>query len=154
MQALLICMHIVIIAVDKLREPYLRDGCALYLERLSAFGSVSVREIRPPGNITAEGQAILRAVSAEDALWALDQRGRMLSSLDVAAALKKVEASGRRRLAIAIGGASGLAESVRKRADLLWSLSHLTFLHEMARLIALEQLYRAMKINRNEPYHR
>jgi 23S rRNA (pseudouridine1915-N3)-methyltransferase len=72
----------------------------------------------------------------------------------VASALKKLKGSGRRRLVVAIGGARGLADSVLERADLVWSLSQLTLLHEMARLIALEQLYRAIKINRGEPYHR
>ncbi|HYK53090.1 MAG TPA: 23S rRNA (pseudouridine(1915)-N(3))-methyltransferase RlmH, partial [Candidatus Eremiobacteraceae bacterium] len=65
-----------------------------------------------------------------------------------------VERSGKRRLVIAIGGPQGLDETVLARADLRWSLSPLTFLHEMARLIALEQLYRAAKILRGEPYHR
>lgn len=147
-------MHIVIIAVDKLREPYLRDGCALYAQRLAPFASLSLREVRPTADLSAQGSAMLRGVREDDAVWALDQSGRMLSSLEVAGALKKVESSGRRRLAVMIGGADGLAESVRKRADLIWSLSQLTFLHEMARLIVLEQLYRAVKINRNEPYHR
>jgi 23S rRNA (pseudouridine1915-N3)-methyltransferase len=96
----------------------------------------------------------LRALSADDAVWVLDQRGRMMSSPDLAATLKKVEGSGRRRLVVVIGGARGLTERVLERADLVWSLSHLTFLHEMARLIAVEQLYRAIKINRGEPYHR
>lgn len=147
-------MHIAIVAVDKLREPYLREGCALYLERLRPFASVSVREVRTSATAADETQEILRAVVADDAVWVLDQRGRAMSSPDVAAALKRVEGSGRRRLAMVIGGARGLSEKVIERADLVWSLSHLTFLHEMARLIALEQLYRAIKINRGEPYHR
>ena len=147
-------MHVFIIAVDKLREPYIREGCALYVERLRPLVTVTVQEVKPAATVVAEGQSLLRSVRADDTLWALDQRGRMLSSTQVAAALKKVENSGRRRLAIAIGGARGLADPLLERADLTWSLSHLTFLHEMARLIVLEQLYRASKINRGEPYHK
>jgi 23S rRNA (pseudouridine1915-N3)-methyltransferase len=150
-------MNIVIIAVDKLREPYVRDGCALYLRRLRPLVSVSVKEVRAStegAGVRAEGEAILRGVGPDDRLWVVDQQGRPLSSVEVAAELARVERSGRRRLAIAIGGANGLSDVVRRRADLVWSLSNMTFVHEMARLIVFEQLYRAIKINRGEPYHR
>ena len=147
-------MRIVIIAVDKLREPYIREGCALYVKRLQPFATMVIQEVKPAATAAAEGEAMLRSVGADDTLWALDQRGRILSSNLLAASVKKAESSGRRRLALAIGGARGLADKVLERAALIWSLSHLTFLHEMARLIALEQLYRAIKINRGEPYHK
>jgi 23S rRNA (pseudouridine1915-N3)-methyltransferase len=72
----------------------------------------------------------------------------------LASRLQSVERSGTRHLALVIGGAEGLGEAVLSRANFVWSLSPLTFLHEMARLLVLEQLYRAVKINRGEPYHR
>jgi len=149
-------MNVDIIAVDKLREPYLREGCAIYVERLRPYITVSVCEVRPSSEsngVETEGAAILRQVKAEDVLWTLDLRGKSVSSTDLARKLAEVERSGRRRLAIIIGGAHGLSKAVMERADFVWSLSALTFLHEMARLVALEQLYRAVKINRGEPYH-
>ncbi len=150
-------MNIEIIAVDKLREPYLRDGCALYQRRLQPLLPVAISEVRPSAaddGILAEGEAILRRVGSDVLFWALDQSGQNVTSHELARKLSAVEQSGSRRLVLAIGGAGGLSPAVRKRADFVWSLSELTFLHEMARLIVLEQLYRAVKINRGEPYHR
>ena len=149
-------MNVDIIAVDKLRESYLREGCAIYVERLRPYISVSVSEVRSSSasdGVETEGAAIRRQVKEDDVVWALDFHGKNLTSTDLARKLAEVERSGRRRLAIIIGGAHGLSRAVMERADFVWSLSALTFLHEMARLIALEQLYRAVKINRGEPYH-
>jgi len=150
-------MNVAIVAVDKLREPYARTGCALYLERLSRYFGVTVIETRKEagtGAVLLEGRAILERIDDDDIVWALDRAGIAMSSTDLARRVGDVERSGRRRLVIAIGGPEGLDETVLARAELRWSLSPLTFLHEMARLIALEQLYRAVKILRGEPYHR
>lgn len=147
-------MNVEIIAVDKLRESYIREGCALYEKRLRPLLPVSVCEVRPSGNgVTQEGAALLRRVRDDDIMWVLDACGRSLSSTGLARMLNKTARSGRRRLALIIGGARGLSQAVIKRANFVWSLSELTFLHEMTRLIVLEQLYRAVKINRGEPYH-
>jgi 23S rRNA (pseudouridine1915-N3)-methyltransferase len=112
-----------------------------------------VRPSTARDGVDKEGADILRHVRDDDIVWALDARGRSLSSTDLARKISEVERSGRRRLALVIGGAHGLSQAVIKRANFIWSLSELTFLHEMARLIVLEQLYRAAKINRGEPYH-
>jgi len=149
-------VNVEIIAVDKLRESYIREGCALYEKRLRAFLPVSVFEVRPSSardGIDAEAAGILRRVRDDDIVWALDARGRSLSSTGLARILDKTQRLGRRRLVIVIGGARGLSQAVIKRANFVWSLSELTFLHEMSRLILLEQVYRAVKINRGEPYH-
>ena len=150
-------MKIELIAVDKLREPYLVDGCRLYLRRLRPIMPVDIFEVRAStaGNaMYAEGETILQRVGIDDELWALDASGHMLASIGLAAKLDELARTGKRKLCMAIGGANGLSAEVRRRADFLWSLSKLTFLHEMTRVIVLEQLYRAAKINRNEPYHR
>jgi 23S rRNA (pseudouridine1915-N3)-methyltransferase len=150
-------MNVEIIAVGKIRESYIREGCAMYEKRLRPFLPVSMHEIRPLASadgVEAEGVAILRRVGDEDIVWALDARGRSISSTDLARMLTDAERSGRRRLAIAIGGSRGLSKAAIQRASFVWSLSELTLLHEMARLIVLEQLYRAMKIKRGEPYHK
>lgn len=150
-------MKIDLIALDKLREPYLREGCALYVQRLAPLLPVSMVDIKAStseDSSTIEGEAILRRVDDDALLWALDQTGQAITSHELARRLSSAENSGCRRLVLAIGGADGLSPAVRKRADFVWSLSELTFLHEMARLIVLEQLYRAAKINRGQPYHR
>ena len=146
-------MKLDVIAVDKLREPYAREGCALYAVKLEPYLPVTMIEIKPQ-SLEAEGRAMLARVHADSLAWALDREGEMPSSEALARKLAEAERSGRSKLALLIGGADGLHPSCIARADFRWSLSALTFLHEMARLIALEQLFRAVKINRGEPYHR
>lgn len=146
-------MNVAIVAVDKMREQYLRDGCALYVKRLAPYAGVAIVEVRKTTK-EGEGRAILRQVADGDVLWAVDGGGEMLSSLDLARRMTRAKRSGARRLVLAIGGSDGLDRDVIERADFVWSLSRLTFLHEMARLIVLEQMYRAAKIARDEPYHR
>lgn len=146
-------MNVTIVAVDRLRESYLRDGCALYIKRLEPMLPVRTADVRPSTQ-SEESTALLRQIPAESTIWALDRTGTGLSSEQLASRLQSVERSGSRHLALVIGGAEGLGSEVMSRADFVWSLSPLTFLHEMARLLVLEQLYRAVKINRGEPYHR
>lgn len=150
-------MNVTIVAVDKLREQYVRAGCELYAKRLVPYGGVTTVEIRKSTAADAmarEGRSILNLIAPDDVVWALDRVGKPLTSLELARKVAEVERSGKRRLILTIGGPEGLHESVLARADFRWSLSELTFLHEMARLVALEQLYRAAKIGRGEPYHR
>jgi 23S rRNA (pseudouridine1915-N3)-methyltransferase len=150
-------VNVDLIAVDRVREPYVRSGCSLYLARLRDVMPVDVIEVRRSAQsdgVVIEGERILERVPQGALLWALDERGQQLTSTSLAARINKVQQSGKRRLCFAIGGDRGISDGVRTRAELLWSLSPLTFLHEMARLIVLEQLYRAAKINRGEPYHR
>lgn len=150
-------MNVDLIAVDKLREPYLRQGCQLYLDRLRGILPVTVHEVPSQFGATGvelEGERVLRRVAPGVPLWVLDESGTPLSSIALADKLAAAQRSGTRRLALIIGGDRGVSPAVRERADFVWSLSPLTFLHEMARLIVLEQLYRAVKIQRGEPYHR
>jgi len=146
-------VNVTLLAVDKMREPYLRDGCDRMIAKLKPHMPVSVVEIKPQ-TIDEEARAMIARIADGSIVWALDREGEALSSTQLARRIATVQQSGRRRLTLLIGGAEGLGTAVLERADLRWSLSRLTFLHEMARLIALEQLYRAIKINRGEPYHR
>ncbi|MDQ6779972.1 MAG: 23S rRNA (pseudouridine(1915)-N(3))-methyltransferase RlmH [Candidatus Eremiobacteraeota bacterium] len=150
-------MNVDLIAVDKMRQPYLREGCQLYLERLHGILPVSVYEVPVQFGTTGvelEGERMLRRVASGVPLWVLDASGTSLTSPALADKLAAAQHSGARRLALVIGGDRGVSAALRSRADFVWSLSPLTFLHEMARLIVLEQLYRAVKIQRGEPYHR
>ncbi|HKW44221.1 MAG TPA: 23S rRNA (pseudouridine(1915)-N(3))-methyltransferase RlmH [Candidatus Eremiobacteraceae bacterium] len=146
-------MNVSLIAVDRLRESYLRDGCALYVKRLAPMLPLRMIDVRPS---TKEGEAdaLLKQTTAEATVWALDRGGMEISSDQLATRLQMVARSGARHLALIIGGADGLGAAILARADFVWSLSPLTLLHEMTRLLVLEQLYRAVKINRGEPYHR
>jgi 23S rRNA (pseudouridine1915-N3)-methyltransferase len=146
-------MNVTIVAVDRLRESYIRDGCALYIKRLAPMLPVRTIDVRASSQ-GEESSALLKQIPADATVWALDRSGTELSSEQLASRLQSVERSGTRHLALVVGGADGLGSEVMARANFVWSLSPLTFLHEMARLLVLEQLYRAVKINRGEPYHR
>lgn len=146
-------MKITILAVGKIREPYLRAGCELYLKRLRPLMPVAVREVKA-GSMDTEAKALLGALDRGAVLWALDRAGEQLASTGLAKKLADLGRSGANALAFAIGGSDGLHATVVKRAQFRWSLSDLTLLHEMTRLVVLEQLYRAAKINRGEPYHK
>ncbi|MGA8533694.1 MAG: 23S rRNA (pseudouridine(1915)-N(3))-methyltransferase RlmH [Candidatus Tumulicola sp.] len=153
-------MLIRIIAVDRVRSPYVAQACADLRKRLIPYHSYAEIEVRPgDGNdprtaMRDESARIMRHVRADDRLWLLERSGTQLSSPALASRLDEVGRDGVTRLTLAIGGAHGADAALRMRAEFLWSLSELTFLHEWTRMIVLEQLYRAAKIARNEPYHR
>ena len=95
----------------------------------------------------------MAALDPSDVLWLLDREGREFSSIELAERFRDLADAGTGRIVFAIGGAYGTGEALRERAAVRWSLSRLTFLHEWARVVVLEQLYRSAKIARNEPYH-
>ncbi|KKM11268.1 50S rRNA methyltransferase [Clostridiales bacterium PH28_bin88] len=159
-------MRIKLVAVGKIKERYLAAGVAEYLKRLQPFSRVEVVEVpdeRLPGQPVPaleeavkdkEGERLLAHVRDSSYTVALIPEGQMLSSEDLAALLDKLAVSGKSDLTFIIGGTLGLSQRVLQRADLLLSLSPMTFPHQMVRMILLEQLYRAFKISRGEPYHR
>ena len=150
-------MHLRIVAAGKLRDPAAAAVCAEFQKRLRAYHRIEVTEVRassgsdPVRAIREEGERLLKA-AGDGVLWALDRAGTELSSEELSAKIIELESRGR-PLTLIIGGTFGLAQDVRARADFVWSLSKLTFLHEWARMIVLEQLYRVAKIARSEPYH-
>jgi 23S rRNA (pseudouridine1915-N3)-methyltransferase len=139
-------MHIRLIAVGRLREPYTAAAADDFRKRLRPYHRLEEIEVR-------SDDAILRHVDSADEVWLLERTGTQLSSHGLAQKLEALQARGRSRLTLVIGGAFGVPDELVGRANFLWSLSELTFLHEWARIIVLEQLYRAAKIARNEPYH-
>ena len=100
-----------------------------------------------------EGDKLLKAVSDSDCVILLDTEGIAFSSEELAAWLQNKMVQGTSHFYFMIGGPYGNGENIKKRADLKISIGSMTFTHQMARLILFEQLYRAMKINRHEPYH-
>ena len=146
-------MKINLIVVGKLKEKFLVDGVAEYLKRLKKFSTVEVREISECRTLEEEGQKILSLVPKNSWLCVLDVSGTALTSEDFAKKIAALNLSGVSNLTFAIGGACGLSEELRRAASFRLSLSEMTFTHQMARLVLVEQIYRAFKINRHEPYH-
>ena len=158
-------MHITIVCAGSIKERYLAEGIAEYEKRLRPFARVEFREIREermperpsPAQraqaIQREGLRLLELVPKKSHLFALDLHGREISSEELAASLSALALEGRSDLTFLIGGAFGISEEVRQAARERLCLSRLTFTHQIARFLLMEQLYRAFKINRREPYH-
>ena len=146
-------MKITLIVVGKLKERFLIDGVAEYLKRLRKFATVEVREVSELRTVDAEGKKLLSLVPPDSWLCVLDVAGVELTSEGFAKKIAALNLGGVSHLTFAIGGAFGLSDELRRAADFRLSLSPMTFTHQMARLILAEQIYRAFKINRGEPYH-
>ncbi len=158
-------MQITIVAAGKLKENYLRLGTDEFAKRILPFSRVEIREIheeRMPEDpspaekdrvLQREGARLLRQVPEGSYLFVLDVLGKELSSEELAEKISGLALSGHSRLTFLIGGAFGLSREVRDAADMLLSFSRLTFTHQMVRLLLMEQVYRAFKINRGEKYH-
>ncbi|TVS02107.1 MAG: 23S rRNA (pseudouridine(1915)-N(3))-methyltransferase RlmH [Cyanobium sp. PLM2.Bin73] len=136
-----------ILAVGKVRKGWIREGVELYCKRLPGLSVVEIRDSSP----AREAAAIAAELRADERLVALAEEGGELGSLAFADRLGQV---GSARLAFAIGGADGLAAELKARASWRLSLSPMTFPHELARLLLLEQLFRAQAILQGSPYHR
>ena len=146
-------MKITLVAVGKLKEKFLIDGIAEYLKRLRPFVKVEIVEIPECKTVDEEAEKILSRVSKNSKLFVLDVFGEELTSENFAKKIADLTLTGESDFTFAIGGAFGLGEELRKAADFKLSLSKMTFTHQMTRIILLEQIYRAFKINRGEPYH-
>lgn len=135
-----------VVAVGRLRNVGLRATCDEYLKRLRRYAKVEEREVKDEARLP-------EAIPGEARLVALSRRGDEWTSTELARRTSGWDQDGR-DVAFAIGGAAGLPAALLRRAERVWSLSPLTFPHELARVILLEQLYRAFTIRRGEPYHR
>lgn len=146
--------------IGKNNEPYVREGVEDFTKRISKYYPVEWTIIPLPKNAgpemdlkKKEGQIILERLSKDDYLVALDEKGKQFSSESLAAFIMKRSNESVKNLVFLVGGAFGLDESVLNRANYKWSLSELTFPHQLVRLILAEQIYRACTILRNEKYH-
>jgi 23S rRNA (pseudouridine1915-N3)-methyltransferase len=136
-----------ILAVGKVRKAWVQEGVALYLKRLPGLEVLELRD----GGMAREAEAITAALRPEERLVVLTEEGLTFSSPGFA---ERLEGSGSERLAFVIGGADGLDPALKDRASWRLSLSPMTFPHELARLLLLEQLYRAVSIQQGGPYHK
>ena len=159
-------MKITLITVGKVKESYLRDAIAEYSKRLGRYcrlGIVEVQDEKTPEHASEgaerrikeiEGERIARHIAPDATVIALAIEGRQLSSEELAARIADLGVRGASHIQFIIGGSLGLDPAILKRADLLLSFSRMTFPHQLMRVILLEQIYRAYKINAHEPYHK
>ncbi|MEH7353347.1 23S rRNA (pseudouridine(1915)-N(3))-methyltransferase RlmH [Neobacillus drentensis] len=159
-------MNISIITVGKLKEKYLKQGIEEYLKRLSAYAKVDVIEVtdeKAPEELSdlemvqvkqKEGERILAKIGQDTYVIALAIQGKLGSSEELAERLDKLATYGKSKIAFVIGGSLGLSEEVINRSNEQLSFSRMTFPHQLMRLILVEQIYRAFRINRGEPYHK
>ncbi len=155
-------MRIRVLAVGSRMPGWVDAACGDYLRRLSAHARTALIEIgaaartartRGPRAVATEGDRLLAAVDAREFVVVLDERGRELNTRELAGWLEERRKDGR-DLAFVIGGADGLSLKVQARADCTLALSRLTLPHALARVLLLEQLYRAHSVLAKHPYHR
>ncbi len=158
-------MKITIYAIGKLKEPYLREGVEEFLKRLKPYAQVKIIELPEEKAkekigeaerqqiVWQEGQRLLKQIKEKEWLVLLDLHGKRCSSEELAGKVAECALQGKSDLAFVIGGAFGISDELRDRADFLLSFGAMTFTHQMIRLLLVEQIYRSFKINRKEPYH-
>ncbi len=159
-------LKIKIIAVGKIKEKFYTDACNEYIKRLGAFCSVSVTEIQEykcadnPFEseilmvIKKEGEKILSAIPDGAYVMPMCIEGKALSSTQLADKIEQVSVDGSSTICFVIGGSFGLDDSVKKRGNFNLSMSPMTFPHMLARVMLLEQIYRALSINKGTKYHK
>ncbi|MCM3719534.1 23S rRNA (pseudouridine(1915)-N(3))-methyltransferase RlmH [Fictibacillus phosphorivorans] len=159
-------MNISIVSVGKLKEKYLKQGIAEYLKRLGPYAKIEIIEVpdeKAPETLSdqemkqvknAEGERILAKIGQDVHVIAMAIEGKAVSSEDLAENLDKLATYGKSKVAFVIGGSLGLSEAVMKRANEKISFGKITYPHQLMKLVLVEQIYRAFRINRNEPYHK
>ena len=158
-------MRFYVVCIGKLKDAYLRDGVAEFVKRMRPYGGITITELNEskigakPSDadrkqvVDEEGERLLKAVPKNAYTVLLDVYGKTMSSEDLAKTVAKLEVDGVSDMAFIIGGAFGVSEALRQSVNYKLSFSPMTFTHQMVRLLLVEQIYRASKINRNEPYH-
>lgn len=158
-------MRFYVVCIGKLKDTYLRDGVAEFVKRMRPYGGITITELNEskigdkPSDadrkqvVDEEGERLLKAVPKNAYTVLLDVYGKTMSSEDLAKTVAKLEVDGVSDMAFIIGGAFGVSEALRQSVNYKLSFSPMTFTHQMVRLLLVEQIYRASKINRNEPYH-
>ena len=159
-------MQIEIICVGKLKEDFWRSACLEYAKRLSRFCHLTITELKDEAipetasqaqidkALQQEGERIMEKLQPRDYVVSLCVEGKACSSEGLAEKLEQIMQSGAGRLVFVIGGSCGLSEAVKARSHVKLSFSTMTFPHQLMRVILLEQVYRAFKINAHESYHK
>ena len=155
-------MKIVLASVGKPHEALVKAGVEEFTQRIQKYYGVEWKIIAPPKNAAllneaalkkAEAELVLQQLQADDYLILLDERGKNISSPELANLLQQRANESTKRIVFLIGGAFGVDSTIQQRAQFTWSLSKLVFPHMLVRFMLAEQVYRACTINRNEKYH-
>ena len=158
-------MRFYVVCIGKLKDAYLRDGVAEFVKRMRPYGGITITELNEskigdkPSDadrkqvVVEEGERLLKNVPKNAYTVLLDVYGKTMSSEDLAKTVTKLEVDGVSDMAFIVGGAFGVSDELRRSVNYKLSFSPMTFTHQMVRLLLVEQIYRASKINRNEPYH-
>ena len=152
-------MRVKLVCVGKLKEKYLKEACNEYSKRISGFGKIDIIEVQDekddrPDAKTIEGKKILKNIRSNEYVVTLEIKGNAQSSEQLAKKMSALAVRGVSDITFVIGGSNGLYEEVSKRADYKLSFSKMTFPHQLARVMLLEQIYRAYKINQGSKYHK
>ncbi len=148
-----------IITVGSIKEKYLKDAIEEYTKRLSKYTNLEVIEVKDEGlvekqkTLILEEEKILKHINDRDYIITLEIEGKELSSLEFAEKLDKITLESS-NITFVIGGSYGLSQNIKDKAKLHLSFSKMTFPHQLFRVLLLEQIYRAFKINNNESYHK
>ncbi|UAY53175.1 23S rRNA (pseudouridine(1915)-N(3))-methyltransferase RlmH [Ferruginibacter albus] len=155
-------MKIELWTIGKMHDFYVKEGIDLFTKRITGYYPAEWKIIAPPKNAGTlsetdlkkkEAEIILSALKKEDYLVLLDERGKQLSSEELATFIQTRGNESVRTIVFLIGGAFGVSKEIAGRANYTWSLSRLVFPHQLVRLLLSEQIYRACSILRNEKYH-
>lgn len=147
-------LHFTVLCVGTVKEKYMREAIGDYAKRLSKYVKMDFVEVPEGISVKKEGEALVAKIPERAFVVALDLAGKMYSSTGLAELIDKQAAQGYSRFVFVIGGSEGLSPVLLPRANVRLCMSEMTFPHQMARLIITEQLYRAMKINNGEKYHK
>ena len=159
-------LRVKVICIGRLKEPYLRDACAEYQKRLSSFCRLEVEELAPArvpeaasdaqiaAALAQEGERILAQIPSSAYVYAMCIEGKQRGSEQFSAELTRLTVEGVSSVCFLIGGSWGLSEAAKARAQAKLSMSQMTFPHQLARVMLLEQLYRAFEIGSGGKYHK
>lgn len=156
-------MKIKIIALGKIKEKFLKEGIDEFLKRLTPYASVEIIELSPieikdehltERVLDEEGDKILSHIKPQSFVITMEILGKQFSSEEFAKKINSLTNEGQSEIVFVIGSSCGLSKKVSARSNLKMSISKMTFLHQFARLLLVEQIYRAFKIIKGETYHK
>ncbi|MCD6012905.1 MAG: rRNA ((1915)-N(3))-methyltransferase RlmH [Flavipsychrobacter sp.] len=155
-------MNIEIWSVGKENEPFIEDGVRYFFQKTKSYNNIDLVILQPPKRTAStdverikqlEEDVIMKKLQSQHYLVLLDEKGKLLNSVQWSQQLQQCMNQGVKTLIFLIGGAYGVSDAVKKRANQTWSLSNLVFPHQLVRLVVAEQVYRAFSILNNSPYH-
>lgn len=154
-------MKFVLLTLASAHEKWADQATDLYLSKIGHFSKIEIVELKPSKTgralasqkVIEESEKILDFLTTDDYVVLFDEKGESLDSLQFAKKIETIQNSGKKRAVFIIGGAFGVGDSIKNRANLKISLSKMVFNHLVAQTVVLEQIYRAFTINKNLPYH-